>query len=214
MFATLLAHIMRRYPEVYGLGLDTARVPERRETLFGAGEGMSGGNSVTSSLNLGAYAGRLDNLNLAGINNPIPNLTTVYLDTPLVGPTPEPLEYVPLPGSLGQPSGYHPSSTRTSVSGARLRPPTPSPPNNTHPRMLTSSGRAQPRRGLQAKGPEKIAKFSAPLGVPLAKILSKGLERPNPPTHAYEHRGGVSPLQTRGPKFCKGFPLCGQNIGF
>ena len=53
---------------------------------------MSGGTSVNSSFKLGAYAGRLANLNLAGINNPIPNLTTVYLDTPLVGPTPEPLE--------------------------------------------------------------------------------------------------------------------------
>ena len=34
------------------------------------------------------------------MNNPSPNLTTVYLDTPLVGPTPEPLEYVPSPVCL------------------------------------------------------------------------------------------------------------------
>ena len=59
------------------------------------GEGIIGSLSVTSSLNVGSYAGRLDNLNLAGVNNPSPNLTTVYLDTPLVGPTPEPLEYIP-----------------------------------------------------------------------------------------------------------------------
>ena len=91
LFAALLAQLRRQYPVVYGLGENTAQAPERRETLFGVGEVMSGGTSVNSSLNLGAYAGRLDNLNLAGINNHSPNLTTVYLDTPLVGPTPEPL---------------------------------------------------------------------------------------------------------------------------
>ena len=101
-----------------GFGLVMTRAPERGETPIGAGEGMSGGASVTSSLNLGAYAGRLDHLNLAGINNPSPNLTTVYLDTPLVGPTPESLEYVPSPGHKGQPSVYPPSSTRTSIGGA------------------------------------------------------------------------------------------------
>ena len=119
LFVALLTHLRRRYPEVYGFVPVTARTPERREKPIGAGEGMSGSNSATSSLNLGAYAGRLDNLNLAGINNPIPNLTTLYLDTPLVGPTPEPLEYVPLLGRLGQPRGYPPSSTRTSAVGAR-----------------------------------------------------------------------------------------------
>ena len=93
------------------MGENTDRAPEGGETPIGAGEGMSGGNSVTSSLNLGAYAGRLDHINLAGIKNPSPNLTAVYLDTPLVGPTPESLEYVPSPGRLGQPSGYPPSST-------------------------------------------------------------------------------------------------------
>ena len=77
---------------MYGLGLITDRAPERRETLLGEGEEMSGGASVSTSYNLGAYAGRLDNLNLMGIKNPSPNLTTVYLDTPLVGPAPEPLE--------------------------------------------------------------------------------------------------------------------------
>ena len=74
LFAALLAHLRRRYPEVYGLGENTARAPERRETQIRAGEGIrSGSLSVTSSLDLGAYAGRLDNLNLAGINNPSPN---------------------------------------------------------------------------------------------------------------------------------------------
>ena len=74
LFGTLLAHLRRRYPEVYGLEHTLARAPERRDTHLGAGEGLTLGNlSVTSSLNLGAYAGRLDNLNLAGINNPSPN---------------------------------------------------------------------------------------------------------------------------------------------
>ena len=42
-----------------------------------------GNYSVHSSIKVGNYAGRLANINLVGINNPIPNLTTVYLDTPL-----------------------------------------------------------------------------------------------------------------------------------
>ena len=92
LFGALLAHLRRRYPEVYGLGDTLDRAPERMDTPIRAGDGISGSLSVTSSLNLGAYAGRLYNLNLAGINNPSPNLTNVYLDTPLVGPTPELLE--------------------------------------------------------------------------------------------------------------------------
>ena len=92
MFAALLAYLRRRYPKVYGLEHNTARAHERREIQIRAGEEMSGGNlSVTSSLNLGAYAGRLNNINIAEINNPSPNLTTVYLDNLLVGPTSEPL---------------------------------------------------------------------------------------------------------------------------
>ena len=76
IFGALLAHLRRRYPEVYGLGDTLARASERRDTPTRAGEGISGTLSVTSSLNLGAYAGILDYLNLAGINNPSPNLTT------------------------------------------------------------------------------------------------------------------------------------------
>ena len=83
------------------------RVPERREIQIREVELLSSGNSsVHSIITLGAYAGRLANLNLAGMNNPRPNLTNVYLDTPLVGSTPEPLEYVPSPGRLGQTSEY------------------------------------------------------------------------------------------------------------
>ena len=92
LFGALFAHLRRRYPEVYGLGENTARAPERRDTPTRAGEGISGSISVTSSLNLGAYTGRLDNLNLAGINYPSPNLTTTYLDTPLGAPVWGPLE--------------------------------------------------------------------------------------------------------------------------
>ena len=96
LFPALLAYLRRQYTEVYGLAVDTDRTPERRELLLGEGGGLSGiPSSVTSSLKLDAYAGRFDNLHLAGINNPSPNLTTVYLDTPLVGPTLEPLEYIP-----------------------------------------------------------------------------------------------------------------------
>ena len=108
LFPAILAHLRRRFPEVYGLGGNTAQAHERRDTPLEEGEGFSGGTSVNSSIKVGSYAGRLDNLNLVGINNPIPNLTTVYLNTPLVGPTLEPLEYVPSPGRLGQPSGYPP----------------------------------------------------------------------------------------------------------
>ena len=92
LFPALLAHFRRRYPEVYGSAVGTSWAPECRDILLKEGEGLSGGpSSVNSSIKLGAYAGILANLNLLGINNPSPNLTTVYLYTPLVGPTPEPL---------------------------------------------------------------------------------------------------------------------------
>ena len=71
---------------------------------------MSGGTSV-NSITLGAYTGRFNHLNLAGMNNLSPNINTVYLDTPLVRLALDPLEYVPLPGRLGQPSGYPPIIT-------------------------------------------------------------------------------------------------------
>ena len=90
LFPVLVAR--RRYPEVYGSGVATGWAPERREIQIGEGEGLSGGTSVHSSIKLGAYANRFTNIILAGMNNPCTNLTTVYLDTSLVGPTPEPLE--------------------------------------------------------------------------------------------------------------------------
>ena len=131
---------------MYILGLDTDRVHERKEIQIREGEGLSGGTSVNSSIKLGAYTGRLANLNLSGNNKPIPNLTTVYLDTPLVGLTSDPLEYVPLPGRLGQPSGYPLSNAGGGpyTSGSKSRPPPPPPPYSTHPQMHYPTGRAQP----------------------------------------------------------------------
>ena len=46
LFATLLTHLRRRYPEVYGLGVDTARAHERRDTPLKEGEVLSGGATV------------------------------------------------------------------------------------------------------------------------------------------------------------------------
>ena len=150
LFLALLAHFRRRYPEVYGSAVGTCRAPERREIQIGEGEGLSGGKySVHSSIKLGAYAGRLANLNLARMNNPSPNLTTVYLDTPQVVPAPDPLEYTPSPGRLGHPSGYTPTSTGAYIGGSRRRPPPSPPPYHTHPQMHPPTGRAQPRRVMQ-----------------------------------------------------------------
>ena len=131
LFPALLAHLRRQYPEMYGLSVDTAWAHERRELILREGEVLSGGtSSVNISIKLGAYAGTLDNINLAGITNPIPHLTTVYQYTPLVGPTPETLEYVPLSGLLGQPSGYPPSSAGGGpfTGGSKRDPPLPPPP--------------------------------------------------------------------------------------
>ena len=93
LFLAFLAHLRRLYPEVYGPAVSMGRAPERREFHIGEGGKVSGGNSV-DSIKLGAYAGIFNHLNLSGMNNPSLNLTTVYLDTPLVGLTPYPLEYV------------------------------------------------------------------------------------------------------------------------
>ena len=133
---------------------------------------MSSGTSVNSSIKLGAYASILANINLAGINNLSPNLTTVYLGTPLVGPTQEPLEYVSLPGRIEQPSRYPLISTGGGpyTGGSKRHPPPPPPPYSTHPQMNHPTGWAQPRRVLQATGSEKNAKFLAPRGTP-GKIL-------------------------------------------
>ena len=70
LFMELLEHLRRLYPEVYVSVVGTYWAPERREIQIGEGRGFSGGNSsVHSSIKLVAYAGRLANLNLVGINN-------------------------------------------------------------------------------------------------------------------------------------------------
>ena len=51
LFLAILAHLRRQYPEVYGLGVDTAQVHEPRDTPLGLGEELSGGTSVNSSIN-------------------------------------------------------------------------------------------------------------------------------------------------------------------
>ena len=117
---------------------------------------MSGGTSLNSSIKLGADIVRFTNLILAGMNKPIPNLTTVYLDTPLVGLTPDPLEYVPLPGRVGKPSGYPLIITGGGphTGGYKRRPP-PS-PYSTHPQMYPPTVWEQPRRVVQAStGPDQ-----------------------------------------------------------
>ena len=107
-------------------------VPERREIQIREGEGLSGGNSsVHSTIKLGAYTGRLANIKLEGMNNLSPNLTTVHLDSPLVVLTPDPLEYAPLPGRLGKPSGYPPTSTGAYMGCSRRRSPPPTPHRTT-----------------------------------------------------------------------------------
>ena len=117
------------------------RAPERREFTLREGKGLSGRSRVNGS-KLGAYAGRFNYINLAGMNKLALNLTTVYLDTPLVGPTPNLLEYAPLPGHLGQPSGYPPIGTGGGphTGGSKMRPPPPPPPYSTHPRMNPPTG--------------------------------------------------------------------------
>ena len=127
LFSEFLSNLRRLYPEVYGPAVSLGWVPERRKFLLGEREGLSGSTSVNSFIKLGAYAGRFNHINLARMNNPSPNLTTVYLDTPLVGLTPEPLDYVPLLGRLEQPCGYPPTRTGGVPHTGAPKSPPPSP---------------------------------------------------------------------------------------
>ena len=191
LFLALLAHLRRRYPEVYGSVVATCWEPELREIQIGETGGLISGNSVHSSIKIGVDAGRFTNLCLARMNNSIPNLTIVCLDTPLVGPTPDPLEYFHLPCYLGQSRGYPLISTGggPSTGGFKRRPPPPS--YSTPPRMHLPTGQAQPRRVMQpATGHDKTFGNLATRGEPLGEICLLGLERPNPPMHAYGYRGG------------------------
>ena len=101
-FPACLKHLRRLYPEVYGpLVFPTEAsfgwAPACREFNLGEDGVRLDGDSISKNrfIELGAYAGRFKNLSpiTSGTNNPIPNLTTAYLDTPSVGPMPEPLEY-------------------------------------------------------------------------------------------------------------------------
>ena len=49
LFPALLAHLRRRYPEVYGSAVGMCWAPERREIKTGEGEGLSGSNSSVHS---------------------------------------------------------------------------------------------------------------------------------------------------------------------
>ena len=92
LLSVFMAHLRRLYSEVYGTTVYLGQAPERREFPIGEGEGLRVGTSIINSSKLGAYTGRFNHLNLSVMNNPSSNLTTVYLDTPLVGPTLDPLE--------------------------------------------------------------------------------------------------------------------------
>ena len=77
LFLAFLAHLRRLYPEVCVPVVYMGWSPEYREFSLGKGEGLIGVNSVNIFIKLGAYTGRFNHLNLAGMNNPSPNLTTV-----------------------------------------------------------------------------------------------------------------------------------------
>ena len=162
--------------------------PERRELQIGEGGGFSGGTSVHSSIKVGAYAGRFNNPILAGMNKPSPNLTTIYLDNPIVVPTPEPLEYFPSPGRHGQPRGYPLIITGggPSTSGFKISPPTPNPLHSTHPWMHPSTSRAQPRRVIQpTTGHDKNWEIRPQGGNPwqnFGRRVWRGLTPPRTPT--------------------------------
>ena len=173
--------------------MGTCRAPERREIQIGEVEGLSGGNSsVHSSIKSGAYTGRLANHNLAGMNNSSPNLTNVYLDKPLVVPKLEPLEYVPLPGCLGQPSKYPPTSTGAYIGGFRRRPPPPPPPYHTRTWMHPPTGRAQQCRVMQTStGKEKNWEFGHKWGTPVKNLdTGFGEAYPPPPPTSMSTGGG------------------------
>ena len=104
LFLALLAHLRRFYHEVYGPAVFPLWEPQRREVHIREGEVLRVRNSI-NSIKVGPYTGRFNNLSLAGMKKPSPNLTTVYIDTPIVGPSPEPLECVPFQATLGSLEG-------------------------------------------------------------------------------------------------------------
>ena len=91
LFSAFLSNLRRLYPEVFCPTVFLGQAPECREFLLREGYLFSGGTSVTSFSKLGSYVGRYNNLIIARMNKPSPNLTNVYLDTPIVGLTPDSL---------------------------------------------------------------------------------------------------------------------------
>ena len=154
LFPVILSHLHILYLEVYVPAVSLGWAPARREFPLGYyGEGLSCSNIIINSLSkLGAYTGKFDNIIpiIERMNNPSPSLTNVYLDTPPVGLTPDPLEYAPPPplGRLGKTYSYPQTSIvgvlHTSASKISLSPPPP--PSRTHPRMHPPTGQAQLRR--------------------------------------------------------------------
>ena len=117
LFPVIFSHLRILNPEVCGPAFSLGWFSYCREFPIGEeGEGLSGGNySLNVFSKLGACADRFKNLSpsIARMNNHSPSLTNPYLDTPLVGPTPDPLEYIRLSGHLGQTHRY--PLTRTGV---------------------------------------------------------------------------------------------------
>ena len=128
-FLLFLSNLRRLYPEVYGPETFLGKATERREFLLGEGEGFNDATSVTRFIKVDAYAGRFNNVSLETMNNHSPNLTNVYLDTPLVGLTPEPLDYIPSQVQIGQPHRY--PLTRRGVVPHTSAPNTQTPPSPT-----------------------------------------------------------------------------------
>ena len=190
LYPTLLVHLRRIYTELYSPEVSTGWAPEHREFQIVEGGGLSGRTSV-NIIQLGAYAGRFTNINIVGMNNLSPTLTAVYLYTPLLGPTPEPLEYVSLPGRIEQPSRYPLISTGGGpyTGGSKRHPPPPPPPYSTHPQMNHPTGWAQPRRVVQpATSPDKKSKFGNKRGTPVKNIDRRGQRGLTPPTYTINSR--------------------------
>ena len=93
LFPAILAHLRRLYTEVSGPAVSLGQAPALRESPIGKHGEVLSGFSINIISKLGAYAGRFDSLSpsIAIMNNPIPIIPYVYLDTPPVCPTPEPL---------------------------------------------------------------------------------------------------------------------------
>ena len=150
---------------------------------------MIGGNiSINKFIKIGTFASGFNNLSpsIARMNHLSPILTNVYLDTPPMGPTPEPLEYATPPGRIGRPHGYPQTSTGEVLHTGAIK----STPPPTHPRLLGHTHRCIPplvRRNRA--GSFKVFTSGKSGGTP-GIFLPQGLERPNPPLTPTGRGGG------------------------